>query len=952
MAITKIGTPELFDFSATNTALQLPTGDTASRPSAPSAGQWRFNTTEKYVEYWDGGAWRQIDTEALPNPDDFPSQNFNVNTYFGTGATQEIDAKFNEAANFGSSTSNVILADNSIFDGTGPWSMSLWANIKNYGGTSNRMFLMDKPGGAGNYGWQLEYDNSGIGFKFQIFDTSNNYATITVGANTALNTWVNVVITISSGSVAKIYLDKTLKNTSSAIGTISTNDANVNIGDYSLASGYNYEGSLDQLRFFNQELNQTQINSLYDDETTTTAATLDFPVGAGCVAAYPFDGDASDVGGTYGGVETDIGYTGLKFEPDMIWIKTRNQPNDHNLVDSIRGTTKYLRPNRDIAEVTQSDGVTSFDTNGFTVGVGGDFGGSNNKYVAWCWYAPTSESVSASGSILASTIKKNVDAGFSIVQYDVASQSSSQQISHGLGVAPKLIIDKIFNTSGFGWTVYTEPTGTGNYLTLNAAGQAAPDANFCSVVNDTIFQSSYTSQSNTQHIAYCFADIAGYQKIGSYTGTGASGNSIVTGFEPAFIMLKVSTASDNWLMYDNKRGDEVILYANLSNSEDSFVGRLNFNTNGFTIDTTDAGWNGSGKTYIYLAIAADKDSSVPTLANSFSPTLYDGNGATQNIYIPFAPDFVWAKQRNGSDDNVLFDTVRGPNKEIISNSTGAQANKTDAISSFNSNSFVTDANGALNASGSTYVSWNWKAGGLPTINSDGDITSIVSANQAAGFSIVKYNGATNATSDSSNNGGVGWNIGHSLGVAPSLIIIKKINSAASWYVGADSISASPWTTGNGQHLVLNETGGVSSPGGSTKIWNSAPTTTTFNVGGWDVVNRNGDSYIAYCFADIAGYQKVGTYNGSGVSGKQVTGLGFDPSFLIIKRVNNTDAFSSWYMFDDKRTTGVYSDQLQANTSNIESTGTYVDFITDGFQLDTTASNLNNSGSDFVYIAIG
>ena len=114
MAITKIGTPELFDFSSLNTALQLPTGDTASRPSAPSTGEWRFNTTEKYVEYWDGGspgAWRQIDTEAPPNPDDFPSQNFNVNTYTGNGGTQTIDAKFNEAANFNGTDSLITLAD-------------------------------------------------------------------------------------------------------------------------------------------------------------------------------------------------------------------------------------------------------------------------------------------------------------------------------------------------------------------------------------------------------------------------------------------------------------------------------------------------------------------------------------------------------------------------------------------------------------------------------------------------------------------------------------------------------------------------------------------------------------------------------------------------------------------------------------------------------------------------
>ena len=114
MATTKITTPELFDFSDLNTALQLPSGDTASRPTSPSGGEWRFNSELKYVEYYDSSTakWYQIDTEALPLPSDFPSQNFNVSTYFGTGAAQTIDAKFNEAANF-NGTDSLITLDNS-----------------------------------------------------------------------------------------------------------------------------------------------------------------------------------------------------------------------------------------------------------------------------------------------------------------------------------------------------------------------------------------------------------------------------------------------------------------------------------------------------------------------------------------------------------------------------------------------------------------------------------------------------------------------------------------------------------------------------------------------------------------------------------------------------------------------------------------------------------------------
>ena len=127
MAITKIGTPELFDFSSLNTALQLPTGNTASRPSGPSTGEWRFNTDLKYVEYWDSTAWRQIDTESIPILPEFPAQNFKINTYFGTGAAQTIDAKFNEAANF-NGTDSLITLDNSLDAtlGVNNFSYSFW----------------------------------------------------------------------------------------------------------------------------------------------------------------------------------------------------------------------------------------------------------------------------------------------------------------------------------------------------------------------------------------------------------------------------------------------------------------------------------------------------------------------------------------------------------------------------------------------------------------------------------------------------------------------------------------------------------------------------------------------------------------------------------------------------------------------------------------------------------
>ena len=206
MAITKIGTPELFDFSATNTALQLPTGDTASRPSAPSAGEWRYNSELKYVEYWDGGAWRQIDTEAPANPDDFPSQNFNVNTYFGNGTTQTVDAKFNEAANFNGSSSFIEISQTLLGSGAlKTWSTSFWFKTS----SSNEQYLNNTAAAGSNSGYSVYIQSTG----YLIFTTSSGaggtsekglkYETDLSDGN-----WHNVVATYTSAEAQMMQLLK------------------------------------------------------------------------------------------------------------------------------------------------------------------------------------------------------------------------------------------------------------------------------------------------------------------------------------------------------------------------------------------------------------------------------------------------------------------------------------------------------------------------------------------------------------------------------------------------------------------------------------------------------------------------------------------------------------------------------------------------------------------------
>ena len=971
MAITKITTPELFDFSATNTALQLPTGDTASRPASPSAGEWRFNSELKYVEYWDGGAWTQIDTEAVPNPDDFPSENFNVSTYFGNGGTQTIDAKFNEAANFNGSSSLITLPDSSVISQQNNFTISFWV----------------KPNGFVSYGTVLtlysDYRNyvdirtNGIlGFDATGSQVDTPSSSITDGV------WQHIAITKSSTAGTVIYVNGTpvatdASDTGNATDFTSNSYPNT-MGAYKLTGSASdfFPGSLDQVRIFNTVLPETgtaSIATLYA-ETTTTASTLNYPVGAGCVAAYQLDGDASDVGGTYGGVETDIEYTGLRFQPDMVWIKNRVGNQDHVLLDSVRGVQEIIRPNNTDAEFTGSGGagqdyLSAFNSNGFTVGDATNTGGSSGEYVAWCWkaggapdainsnaagLAPTLGSVmidgvkstaALAGTTPATKISANTKSGFSVVEY---AAPGSVEIAHGLTQAPEIIIQKRTDVPSE-WVTYTATTGLQKYLQLQDDDQVANDANFMIAVGASTFESQWSSNSHN-YINYCFHSVAGYQKAGSYTGNGGV-NTISTevtsgdgGFEPAFIMYKAIDASSKWwAIRDNKRGADRILFPNKNNTEETkSPNNLIFLTNGFQLQDGDSYMNGPGVNYIYLAIAADKDSSVPTQANSFSPTLYTGNGATQNIYTPFAPDFTWLKERSGTQWNSLYDSIRGVGNRIVSNSSNGQNNDPNRLSSFNPNSFSIGTDGDTNTLNDTYASWNWKSGGLPTINNDGtNITSIVSANQAAGFSIVKYTGIGSTAS-----------VGHGLGVIPKLIIAKCLDITSAWVVYSE-------TTGIDKFIELND---LTPPTTSSGYWgSSAPTTSVFEVNNGNSNNNStGNNIIAYCFADITGYQKIGSYTWTGTSytaGTLVTNLGFTPRFVIIK---NTTVDGDWQIYDNQRVSGTQSYALYADLDDAESTAGQqgIIFDSDGFSAGTGAdgnvtasSSINKNGSTYIYLAI-
>ena len=979
MAITKIGTPELFDFSATNTALQLPTGDTASRPSAPSTGEWRYNTELKYVEYYDGSAWFRIDTEADANPDDFPSQNFNVSTYFGNGSSQTIDAKFNEAANFNGSSSKIVVANSgTIFDAAGGFSASVWVNRNT---TANQTILNKEGGVSGSYGWSLRF-TSGLGYSYDVYDTSNNQVTVSTGANSTTGNWENIVISFNnSDNKLRIYFDGGTAVVSSALpSAASSNTENFFIGARTTSAIFT-DGKIDQVRIYSAAITDAQAEDCYTDETTTTAATLNFPAGAGCVAAYQLDGDASDVGGTYGGVTTDIGYTGLKFQPDFVWIKSRSNGRNHRLLDSIRGATKVLSSDSASNEYNE-DSLTSFDSNGFTLGTGGNQNRLNETYVAWCWkaggapdatnsngagVAPTLGSVmidgvkstaALTGTIVAKKISANTNSGFSIVQYDGTGTAGT--IDHLLGVVPNLVIVKRTDTSGnwIGGSTELDSNSWAKILQLDLADLEASYTGFNNTAPTTSVFSLGTNNpvnnSAGNYIAYCFANKNGYQRISTYTGTGNNPGPIVYttndgtatgtgGFEPAMIIIKRTDSIEDWKIIDNKRGfvnslepNEAI--AEEANNNSGFIAA----TNGFQINDTSGDYNANGGTYLYLAIAADKDSSVPTQANSFSPTLYTANGATQNIYTPFAPDFVWAKSRVDTQQNILFDSVRGAgNHGLISNLTlsesGVSAGANGNVSSFDTNGFTVNVGTNNNPSnnytndtsnGGSYVSWNWKAGGLPTINNDGDIPSIVSANQNAGFSIVKYTG----------NGTAGATVGHGLGSKPELFFIKQLNATRDWIA---------WCNENNTELgYLNHTDAFENSRYSWALNSTQPTLTTITFSNDASTNGSSNEYIVYCFKSITGYSKIGSYTSQYPITTSVD-VGFQPRFVMIKSYNQP---RNWVIHDSARGA---DEQLYANLSNQEgNTGTQLQFTSTGFNASGGGNDLDGGSSySYIYLAI-
>jgi len=368
-------------------------------------------------------------------------------------------------------------------------------------------------------------------------------------------------------------------------------------------------------------------------------------------------------------------------------------------------------------------------------------------------------------------------------------------------------------------------------------------------------------------------------------------------------------------------------------------------TSGATTGTINANF-GAGSGFAYTPPSGFKtlcttNLSTPTIGATASTTankyfnsvLYTGNNGTQTIATGFQPDFTWIKVRNVADDHFLYDSVRTATKYLSSNTTSAEGTISNGLTAFASTGFTLGDSGSTNNSSNNYVAWNWKANGSGSSNTAGSITSTVSANTTAGFSIVTYTGTGSAAT-----------VGHGLGVTPAMYIVKIRSGANNWTVWHQKLANT--TT---SYILLDSTAAETT---SANVWGStAATSSTIGVGTAGVTNANGSTYVAYCFSQVAGYSAFGSYTGNGSTDGPFVFTGFRPKYVIVKC--SSTGPTNWVQHDTAREPyNLATVSLYPNLSNAETTtaSQSMDILSNGFKLRNTSGDVNTNGGTYIYMA--
>jgi hypothetical protein len=640
------------------------------------------------------------------------------------------------------------------------------------------------------------------------------------------------------------------------------------------------------------------------------AWTLEQQMQATAAGNWPVNGPfyVEDVFSTYlysgnNGAQTITNGVNLSGNGGMVWIKSRNGTQFHNIQDTARGANNYLVTNATDAQASLALN-TVFNTNGFS---------QNNSFGGW----------NAASFNYASWTFRKQPKFFDVVTY--SGTGGTQNVAHRLGAVPGCMIVKRTNDVS-NWAVYHQSLTATQRMYLNDTTAAVTSSAFWNdtTPTSTVFTvGSGLNAIGSNYVAYLFASNAGGFGLTGSDNVVSCGNfsfvagktTVTLGYEPQYLLMKrYDTAGEGWWVFDTMRGMTASLSPNnyLTPNSTSVEGDLGSITQptatGFYLD-----WSNNGVTtgnYIYIAIRRGP-MKTPTVGTSvFTPVTYTGNGGTQTITTNIVPSLTVIKDRSVTRDNFWTDMLRGSTSQLRSNTTGAEA--FDGTVTPNNTGFSLAANNGFNNSAEPFVSWNFlRAPGF--------------------FDEVCYTG-TGSTGTTA----------HNLGVVPEMMIVKRRNAVGEWNVYHQAL-------GNTQYIILNSNG---TPTNSPVPWNNTtPTSSVFSFGPSGATGGTTGTYVAYLFATLAGVSKVGTFTGT--AALQTINCGFTTGarFVLIKQ---TSGVGDWYIWDSARGISSSNDPyLRWNSDAVEVTATnYVDTTSVGFQVTAAASTtVNVSAATYIFLAI-
>jgi len=601
----------------------------------------------------------------------------------------------------------------------------------------------------------------------------------------------------------------------------------------------------------------------------------------------------------------------LSTKGGLVWSKYRTSSFIHNLFDTTRGVQKTLCSNSTDAEATETQGITAFNSNGYTTGSWSQINSSSGNFVSW-------------------TFRKQPKF-FDVVTF-TAGTNTNRRISHSLDSVPGFWILKSITINGANWDCYHTSLGLNASINLNLDGSAgsgsnrwgtAPTSTTLGINEQAMCSAGYT------YILYIFANDAGgfgltgtdnVISCGSYVGDGTT-RLINIGYEPQWILIKNVTSgsggsANDWKMIDNMRGftatnNSAVLEANTSDGETNdnpiTIASQGFNTNNM---------RNTSQTYIYIAIRRGP-MKVPTAGTSvFTPLYFTGNDSTsRQLTAGFVTDTFLGKRSIG-DTSPFVDRLRGKDLQLYTSLTNAEATSS-LYCRFDSNTGPIvgyNAAGGININSSAYTYRTYSFGRAPSFHD-----------------VVCYTGTDTART-----------ITHNLAAVPELMIVKDRSINRNWFVYVSGV-------GNTKYLNLNNTDAATTDSG---IWNNAtPTSSVFSLGSSSSVNGAGENFVAYLFATLAGVSKVGSYTGNG--GSQTINCGFTSGarFVLIRKSSGT---GNWNLWDSAR--GIVSGNdpyFALNLSDGEVTSNdSVDTNSTGFVVnEVAATNANESGATYIFLAI-